>query len=217
MRLFVSFAHSDKVLVAELASRLQASGLETWWDDHLELGDDWKAELMREIAACEAFLYMVSYDSAESEWCRWELAQATAMGKVIVPVVIRAGAPIPRGISGLQRADASAGADSTDVVRLVDRLLRLRQTAVAEALRRPAPRGLPSRFTRPLPKTYRTVAQGYLRPAAPNTYRYEWPESRRTLTAQAGRIVGIDFGSTTSSVALARGNTTLLVPNDTAA
>ena len=97
MRVFVSFAHVDEVRVAALAKVLAVAGFEPWWDDHLEPGEDWKAELMRQIAACDAFLYVASRDSVESEWCRWELAQATALSKFIVPIIIRPGTTLSPG------------------------------------------------------------------------------------------------------------------------
>src|SRR5271157_5156817 len=91
MRLFVSYAHVDSVRVADLAAVLRAAGFDPWWDDSLEPGDDWKAELRRRIAACDAFLYLLSTDSVESEWCGWELAQAAELSKPIVPILVRAG------------------------------------------------------------------------------------------------------------------------------
>jgi hypothetical protein len=215
MRLFVSFAHVDEVRVAALAQVLAAAGFEPWWDDHLELGEDWKAELIRQIGACDAFLYVASGDSVESEWCRWELAQATALSKFIVPIIVRPGTELPRAISNLQYLDASAGSDTDDVARLVDRLARLKQTGVSDATFRPASlRGFPARFTRPLPKTYRTIAQGYLRPAAPNMYGYEWARRYFDMSEKKGPIIGIDFGTTTSVVALHYGDRIALVTND---
>ena len=211
----MSFAHVDAVRVAALAKVLAVAGFEPWWDHQLEPGEDWKAELMRQIAACDAFLYVASGDSVESEWCRWELAQATALSKFIVPIIIRPGTVLPRAISNLQYVDASAGADTDDVVRLITRLARLRQTAVADAPVHPGSlRGFPARFTRPLPRTYRTVAQGYLRPAAPNTFAYTPVQPHSDLSRKPAPIVGIDFGTTASVVALHDGDRGVLVTND---
>jgi molecular chaperone DnaK len=215
MRLFVSYAHVDTIRVAELAKDLAARGFEVWWDDHLEPGDDWKAELIRRIHGCDAFLFVASGDSTESEWCQWELAQATALAMLIVPVIIRAGIKLPRAIAGLQYVDASAGLDSGDFAKLVERLAKLRQTGVSGASsHRPRPRGFPARFTRPLPPTYRTVSQGYLRPAAPNTYAYKWPPGASRDSPHGAPLVGIDFGTSTSAVALYRGDALTLVPNN---
>jgi molecular chaperone DnaK len=215
MRLFISFAHIDEVLVGALARILADAGHEVWWDDQLQVGDDWEAELMRQIAGCDVFLYVASDDSAESEWCRWELAQARALFKTIVPVMVRSGVKLPRQIASLQYADLSSGVSHDRAVRLIQGLARLRQTMEPDAGPvSPNPRGFPARFTRPLPRSYRTVAQGYLRPAAPDSVAYEWPNTPASPGDPGGRIVGIDFGTTTSAVALHRGTTISLLPND---
>ena len=215
MRLFIGFAHIDEIVVGALARILADAGHEIWWDDELLLGDDWEAELVRQIAGCEVFLYVASDDSAESEWCRWELAQARALSKIIVPVMVRAGVKLPREIASLQYADLSSGVSDDWAVRLVEGLARLRQTMVSEAASAsPNPRGFPARFTRPLPKSYRTVAQGYLRPAAPDSVAHEWPKTPASPVDPGNRIVGIDFGTTTSAVALHSETTISLLPND---
>jgi molecular chaperone DnaK len=215
MRLFISFAHIDAVLVDALARLLADAGDEIWWDDKLQLGDDWEAELMRQIAGCDAFLYVASDDSAESEWCRWELAQARALSRIVVPVMVRVGAKLPREIASLQYADLSSGAGDDQALQLIQGLARLRQKMAPDASSAsPNPRGFPARFTRPLPKSYRTVGQGYLRPMAPDSVAYEWPKSPTSVADPSGRIVGIDFGTTTSAVALHQGSRITLLPND---
>src|SRR6266849_8974706 len=109
MRLFVSYAHVDEVRVAELAEILRAAGFDPWWDDRLDPGDDWKQELASRIALCDAFLFLLSADSVESEWCVWELAQATSLSKPIVPILLRAHTSIPQSIANLQYLDAAPG------------------------------------------------------------------------------------------------------------
>ena len=173
MRLFVSYAHVDEGRVAELASVLSAGGFEPWWDDRLEPGDDWKVELQRRIAACDAFVYVISTDSIESEWCQWELSQASALSKHIVPIIVRDGVAPPPPIASLQYLDVSRGLTGHDVARLVGKLTRLGQVGGASVPPfegRPA--GIPARFARPLPTSYRTIAQGYLQLQSPATTLY---------------------------------------------
>src|SRR5262245_44605395 len=98
MQLFVSYAHVDAVLAAELAVRLKAGGLEPWWDDRLQAGEDWKARLTTQISGCAVFLCVVSPDFNESEWCQWELTQAIVCSRFILPVVAREGCPLPQAI-----------------------------------------------------------------------------------------------------------------------
>jgi len=217
LRLFVSYAHVDAVLIAELAKRLSEGGLEPWWDDRLEVGDDWKNELRGRISACQAFLYAISADSVESQWCRWELDQAIALSKFIVPIVVRTGASLPRAIAGLQYLDFSNGLADQGVAGLVDRLVRLHQNgALDPSAGSGSPHGSPSRFVQHLPRTYRTVAQGYLRPESPAMHRFPWPDASGAEADRAkdSRIVGIDFGTTTSAVAHCERGALRLIPNN---
>jgi molecular chaperone DnaK len=216
MRLFVSYAHVDAVRVSQLGKDLSGRGFDVWYDDRLEPGDDWKAELIRRIHACDAFMYVSSTDAVESEWCQWELDQAIALTKFIVPVLVRPGTQLPRTIAHLQYVDASGDGLSVDLAKLVDRLVRLGQIGAQGTVHEATPRGFPARFTRPLPKTYRTVSQGYLRPAPPHRHRhpYQWPEQTRSANPNTGPIVGIDFGTSTSAVALYRDGQVTLIPND---
>ena len=216
MRLFVSYAHVDTVRIADLGRRLAEGGLEPWWDDRLQVGDDWKGELRRQISSCEAFLCAVSADFNESQWCQWELVQAIALSKFIVPVLVRPGSVLPRTIAGLQYLDLSGNVSDQDVTGLVDRLARLKQNgalnASADSL---SPHGSPSRFVQALPRTYRTVAQGYLRPESPEMHRVVWPEvPDGDESAVDPRVVGIDFGTTTCAVAIYEEGELRLVPND---
>jgi molecular chaperone DnaK len=210
----MSYAHADAVRVAELAHALTAGGFEPWWDDRLEVGDDWRAELRNRIATCDVFLCAISADAVESEWCRWELVQATALSKFIVPIVVRRGAILPHPIANLQYLDVSAGLTSGDAAKLVDRLARLKQRGEhdpsAEACR---PRGLPARFVQPLPTNYRTLAQAYLRPLTPGMHLFAWPAEPQPDGSSVSEIVGIDFGTTTSSVATSREGVAVLIPN----
>ena len=214
MRLFVSYAHVDAVRVAELGRKLSAGGLEPWWDDHLELGEDWKLELRSRISGCEAFLCVVSADFVESAWCQWELAQAIASAKFIVPILVRRATVLPPSIAGLQHLDISGGLEDRDLVRLVDRLARLKQHGTLGASPgQGTPVGFPARFVQPLPRSYRTITQGYLRPATPGMNLHSWPD-RKPAAWTDGPTIGIDFGTTTCAVAFCDRGTIRLIPND---
>ena len=106
MVLFISYAHTDTVRVAEFAEVLRAGGFEPWWDDRLLPGDDWKRGLRDRISSCEAFLCLLSHDAIESEWCQWELAEAASQSKPIIPVLLRVGTQVPESITRLQYLDA---------------------------------------------------------------------------------------------------------------
>jgi hypothetical protein len=95
MKIFISYRRVDRVRAEEIASVLRAIDHEPRWDDRLELGGDWQRELEQRISDCDAFLYLASRDSMESEWCQWELNLAVLQGKPLLPIIIREGAPLP--------------------------------------------------------------------------------------------------------------------------
>jgi molecular chaperone DnaK len=215
MRLFVSFAHVDEVRVEEFAEILRAGGFDPWWDDRLEPGDEWKVELRNRIAACDAFVCMLSTDAVESEWCRWELDQAAKLSKPIIPILLRTGTPIPPTLNKLQFLDASAGLHNVEVAKLVGKLARLKQSYNQDYQGRDQnPNGLPARFRQPLPKDYRTVAQAYLQTLTPDMSLFYWSPKPVPESSTSRHIVGMDFGTTFSSVAVHREGLTELIPND---
>ena len=213
-RLFVSYAHVDESRIGEMAALLRAGGFDPWWDDRLEPGDDWKAELRDRIEASDAFLYLLSQDSVESEWCGWELAQAVALGKPIVPILVRAGTQLPASVSHLQYLDLSRGLENRDVARLVGKLARLKQAAPSVAPAAGTPSGLPSRFRRPLPRHYKTLSQAYLQPLGADVRLHQWQQEFPIGHSSSKPIIGIDFGTTISSVAVYTRGASELIPND---
>src|SRR6185312_8512707 len=75
--------------------------------------------------------------------------------------------------------------------------------------------GLPARFHQPLPKEYRTVSQGFLRSLTPNLRLFQWPDTSQLPVRSGGHIVGIDFGTSLSSIAvLQNAGQPELIPND---
>lgn len=115
MRLFISYAHDDLEQVTELAEELHARGHETWFGEKLMPGDDWQSDLRRAIENSDALVYALSPQSAAKEWCRWESAQAVALGKPIIPVLLQETPGIPDTLGGFKVPDFSEGATETFV------------------------------------------------------------------------------------------------------
>jgi hypothetical protein len=169
MRLFISYAHEDVKPVQQLVDILRAGGYEAWFDMRLLPGQDWQAELLAGITACDAFVYVLSPSSLESDWCRWEFAEAVKLGKPVLPVLLRKAA-IPPAISRYQYVDFSDGIDLLDVARLIGGLANLSVTIPRENV--PAapqkPKGVPAQAVQPLPPTPPLVRQGEGRLSLPD-------------------------------------------------
>jgi internalin A len=98
VRLFISYAHKDEPLRAELDAHLklfQRNGLIEKWDDRLlNPGDEWKGEIDQNLELADIILFLVSADFLNSDFC-WKEEMTRALERHqagearVVPVIIR--------------------------------------------------------------------------------------------------------------------------------
>jgi hypothetical protein len=88
MKLFISYSRQDNQATQQIAETLQEIGHDVWFDDRLEAGQDWWQEISRNIDRCDAFVYLLSPSSSQSEIIEAEYRQAQERGKMILPVLI---------------------------------------------------------------------------------------------------------------------------------
>lgn len=211
-RLFISYARIDLQKIVEIVPILRSGGFDPWWDDRIEPGDVFKEVLAERIDASDGIVYMLSPDSVESEWCRWEMDQAYIRKKTLIPILIRKGTKIPDEIGGMHYLDLSEGISLNDVAKLVGKLARIQQSCPLMGSVK-EPRGLPSRVIRPLPIEYKTLGQAYFQPLQNSMKMFDWMEDNTIFDYQTP-IIGIDFGTTNSSVAVWRNCSSQLIPNE---
>src|SRR5262249_2242008 len=103
---FISHSSHDRALSEEIKASVARLGFErVFLDFDLEtgigLGENWEKRLYEEIARCHAVVLVLTPSWEASTWCRIELAQARALGKMILPVVC---APLkgPRAVPDVQ-------------------------------------------------------------------------------------------------------------------
>ena len=92
-RIFISYANSDKEFVERLERRLSDEGFLCWRDEHSLISGRITAQLKRAITENDVVLVILSRNSIESDWVRWELESARDVEKstgrdVICPVAI---------------------------------------------------------------------------------------------------------------------------------
>lgn len=102
--LFVSYAHADMALCYAFCSEIQDSGYYIWVDKHLQVSTTWENTIFSKIDNCQAFVFLVTENSFESEFCRRECAYAVEKGKFIVPVKL-APCQLPPEIDHIQWLD----------------------------------------------------------------------------------------------------------------
>jgi hypothetical protein len=89
MGVFISYAREDRDAVEVLRRDVEKSRHDTWMDEELDGGESWWAEILEEIRACQAFVFVVSPDSLTSRACRAELDYALALNRPLLPVMVR--------------------------------------------------------------------------------------------------------------------------------
>jgi tetratricopeptide (TPR) repeat protein len=127
--IFVSYSRSDRIAVDKLVRDLRARHYVLWMDvdpQGIEPGEDWRAELVKQMSGAEAVLACGSPDFLASPYCQEEIAQAKRENKPIYPVLVRrlnAGQSLEEIGIVLQYADLTANYES-EFKRLIDVLPR---------------------------------------------------------------------------------------------
>jgi WD40 repeat protein len=87
--IFVSYSRKDIAFARILHQELNARELETWidWQD-IPPSADWLAEVYLAIEAADAFVFLVSPTSVDSEVCSSEVAHAIEHHKRLIPIVL---------------------------------------------------------------------------------------------------------------------------------
>jgi len=98
VRVFISYAHKDEELRAQLDAHLklyQRTGLIDKWDDRLiKPGDKWSGEIDANLEAADIILLLVSSDFLNSDFC-WNKEMTRALERhdaseaKVIPVIIR--------------------------------------------------------------------------------------------------------------------------------
>ena len=83
---FISYSHTDRVVVEQLATQLNKNGTEVWFDHDLVHGEKFPDRIEKEIANSAVVVPIMSADSATSDWVAKELTLAHKYQRMIVPV-----------------------------------------------------------------------------------------------------------------------------------
>lgn len=72
--IFVSYSHKDSERVWPIIARLQADRFRVWYDDGINPGTEWDANIASHIKNCSFFLVFISENYLASENCKDELS-----------------------------------------------------------------------------------------------------------------------------------------------
>lgn len=86
---FISYSKKDREYVHPLADKLRDEGFNVWIDNRrLQSSEDWWVSIVEAIAACDAFIIVMSPASDASRWVQREIAVADSAGKPIFPMLL---------------------------------------------------------------------------------------------------------------------------------
>jgi hypothetical protein len=94
MTLFASYSRADHAAIGPLLDDIRALGYDVWLDEELSGGQVWWDEILAKIRGCDAFLFLLTPSSVDSEACLLELGYADALDRTIVPVELVATDPV---------------------------------------------------------------------------------------------------------------------------
>ena len=106
MKVFFSYAQSDRKKAEELASRLKKSGHDVWDPAEAMLpGENWALRIGQALQDCNAMVFLLSPDSVKSEWARKELEYALGSEQYrgrLIPVEVKRTSDVPWILKRLQ-------------------------------------------------------------------------------------------------------------------
>ena len=107
-RVFVSYSMADKEDISSVIRRVtkrvpELEGAEVWDPSTgLSVGDDFRAEVKKQIQAADVMLLVWSKNSATSPWVNYEVGMADAQEKRIVVALEPGSPPLPGILSAYQ-------------------------------------------------------------------------------------------------------------------
>src|SRR5689334_6364321 len=85
--IFLSYSRDDLDFADQLDAALQSHKYDVAIDRHgISGGEDWKSRLGGLIRDADTVVFVLSRSSARSEICKWEVEEASRLGKRIIPV-----------------------------------------------------------------------------------------------------------------------------------
>lgn len=105
MKLFISYSRDDKNFIFELAKKLNEEvQYDVWIDRNLKGAELWWETILNSIEACNCFVIILTPKSVESIYCGAELNYALALGKPILPLMLKR-STLPKGIEAIHYID----------------------------------------------------------------------------------------------------------------
>lgn len=96
--IFISYAHSDKLLVFPIIQELKRRGFRVWYDEGIDPGTEWDDFIAERIESCGMMLALISGNYLQSDNCKDELNFARDLEKKRLLVYLE-DVTLPRGMA----------------------------------------------------------------------------------------------------------------------
>lgn len=100
-QIFISYSRADRQFIDQFTPLIRRvyGNDSIWFDEDISGGTDWWQTILHEIGVCDLFVFLVSNEALESQYCQKELREALRLNKRVLPVVVRRLSPsYPGGI-----------------------------------------------------------------------------------------------------------------------
>jgi hypothetical protein len=85
---FISYDRRNRPFADRLHMDLERAGVKVWWDDDIQLGDDFEKVIIPAIADSSHLVVLASPEARDSDWVEREVAEAVKCGKPVVPLLL---------------------------------------------------------------------------------------------------------------------------------
>ena len=110
--------------VREILKRIDQEKFRYWYDDTMEIGEDFRLELQNKIEKCSAFLIFISNASMQSKYCGMEIIMAFKNNKKIFPVYLEDSTVIPSALKMiLENLQHVKGSSINKDAKYIDKLI----------------------------------------------------------------------------------------------
>jgi hypothetical protein len=118
-RVFLSYSSADEGLAEQVRNGLEKRGLNVWSDVMVKPGQIWGDVIATALKQADAFVFLAGSEQPQRTWAMFELGQAVASGKPIIPALATHDADLPAVLRSFQYVDLS---DPSSVEREVGRI-----------------------------------------------------------------------------------------------
>ncbi|MBQ8689379.1 MAG: leucine-rich repeat protein [Clostridia bacterium] len=122
--IFISYSHADTDEVYSFLKYIEREKFRFWYDDTMEIGEDFREELRTKIEGCSAFLLFISKASMNSKYCGMEIITAYKNNKKIYPIYLDENVEIPPAFKMiLENIQHVKGYSSSGMEKYVQKLI----------------------------------------------------------------------------------------------